>query len=191
MEKKEGKISLGIAVCIFIIILLVGAIIGIAYYFNKQIVLLNNKNVTEINETKEINKIQSGTENQSNEKNIDDNSNGIENNIYGNIYNALLKNLEEDKEALEKSVNSIEIYTNNVEKGKEIPEKFKDKDIVYGKYRKAAKYKKGEVPELAGPDHREIEIEQEKYVWQIFDLYFAYNTKTGEVSSSVYSDIYE
>lgn len=193
MERKEGKISLGITICIFIIILLVCVVIGTVYYYNQQTKLLNNKNVTEIDEAKEENKIQLDKENENNEKNPDNNSNEVEvesNNIYSNIYNALLKNLEEDNKALEKSVNSIEIYTNNVEKEKEIPEEFRGKDIIYGKYRMAQKYKKGEVPTLAGPDHKEIEIEQDNYVWQIFDLYFAYNTKTGDLESSVAFDMY-
>lgn len=95
MEKKKIKISLGTAICIFIIVILL-IIIGTMYCKLRE----NNKRLETNKEEKEIKQ--------------------EENN---NVINKIYEEIEQ--------INSLNIYTDNIEKKNDIPEKFNNENYIY------------------------------------------------------------
>lgn len=179
MEEKKVKMRLGTAICLFIIIVLIAALICM-YYFGiyKQ---KDNKN----NINNEIaNKNITVSKNETTE-NTETKTTG--NNNFSLIYDALNKNfsMNNDEELIKSAINSITIYNDDIMNKENIPEKYNNEKYLYGECVFSSLYENA--PQLAGGGFEYVAGTEG--TWIVYHSYFVYNLKTKDINLSPSSDM--
>lgn len=169
MKRNEGKAGVILLIIVLILMMACAATYGYLYVTkleNRIIELENNKN----SKTKIEENLQSE---QKTEKIAEENN--TEKSLLEQICEIIDKN--NDNKYV---INEISIFNGDIQREKDIPEKYKNDNIIFGCFKASQLY--DEEPQLAGGGFDIVKTDEG--VWVIWlGQYFAYDKTTGKIIS--------